>query len=347
MSSLRVGLIGAGLQGHRRAKVLRFGLGERLVAVSDTNAHIGQRLSSLYQAALEPDWRNLINHAGIDAVIICTPSHLHFDMVKDLLNAGKHVLCEKPLALEIHQAETLVEIARERGLKLKCGFNHRHFPGIAQAKKWCDEGKLGSLLLGRCRHGIIGRPGYDKDWRAQPQMSGGGELMDQGFHAIDLFRWFFGEFEEVIGATSTYFWPIAPLEDNVFAFFKTSRGQVASLHNSWTQWKNLFSFEIIGTEGGLEVEGLGGSYGTQKLKFYPKSFERPFQNEVIEYRGDDSSFKMEWEEFADSIQMNREPLGNGQDGLESLKLVKGVYASAKSRSPVKMRELESPRAARL
>jgi len=336
MASLRVGIIGAGLQGRRRANALSFEKGDQLQSVSDTNIELGMRLAKQFSASFRADWQDIAGDPSLDAIVICTPSHLHFSMVKASLEAGKHVLCEKPLALEIEEAEALVKIARQNGKKLKCGFNHRHFPGIAQAKAWCDEGRLGELFLARCRHGIIGRPGYEKDWRAKASMSGGGELMDQGFHAVDLFRWFFGEFEEVVGMTATYYWPIEPLEDNAFAFFKTSRGQVASLHNSWTQWKNLFSFEVIGSLGGLEVEGLGGSYGTQSIKIYPKSFDRPFQEKSIEYRGEDVSFKGEWQEFVSSIEQNREPKGSGLDGLAALRLVRGVYQSSASRVPIRL-----------
>lgn len=331
MTGFRVGVIGAGLQGHRRARALR--PADRLVVVSDVNEASGQKLAALHQASFEADWKNAVESVDIDAVVIATPSHLHFDMVRTALEGGKHVLCEKPLALEESEAEELVEVALSVQRTLKCGFNHRHFPGIAQAKAWCDQGRLGRLLMIRCRHGICGRPDYHKDWRAQARFSGGGELMDQGFHAVDLFRWFLGDFKDVVGTTAAFYWPIAPLEDNAFALFRTADGRVAELHNSWTQWKNLFSFEVLGTEGGLEVEGLGGSYGNQKLRFYPKSFDRPFKDQVIEYRGEDISFKSEWEEFVAAIRDHREPMGSGRDGLEALRLIQGVYRSAATVAP--------------
>ena len=162
--------------------------------------------------------------------------------------------------------------------------------------------------------------------------------MDQGMHALDLARWFLGDFAEVSGFLQTAYWDIAPLEDNAFAMLRTKNGEVASIHVSWTQWKNLFSLEIYGRDGYIMVEGLGGSYGVEKAILGKRAFLKPFQEEVIEFRGEDRSWQEEWAEFVSAIKENREPLGNGLDGLEVLRLADAIYQSAQKGSVVRIEE---------
>ena len=149
--------------------------------------------------------------------------------------------------------------------------------------------------------------------------------MEQGIHAIDLSRWFLGEFNQVACFREAQYWPYGELEDNAFLLMRTSKGQVSSIHTSLLQWKNLFSFEIYGEDGFFEIEGLGGSYGVEKLHFCPKEYEKPFEVHTTEFRGADKSWLLEWKEFAAAVREGRQPLGNGNDGLEAMKLVFEAY----------------------
>ena len=161
--------------------------------------------------------------------------------------------------------------------------------------------------------------------------------MEQGIHAVDLFRWFLGEITEVVGFTATQFWNMAPLEDNAFALFRTKKGQTASLHSSLTQWINIFSFELFGQDGYITVDGLGGSYGVEKVTLGKRDLLGPFKEETTEFRGGDQSWREEWKEFVAAIEEKREPSGNGDDGLEALKLIYAVYQSAASGHVVRMK----------
>jgi predicted dehydrogenase len=230
----------------------------------------------------------------------------------------------------------MVAVAQATGLTLKCGFNHRHHPAIWKAKQLFDQGQLGEPIFGRCAYGICGRPGYEKEWRADTNIVSGGQLMEQGIHAVDLFRWFLGDFKKVTGFTATKYFDISPLEDNGFALLRTDSGVIASIHSSLTQWKNLFIFEVFGSDGYIRVEGLGGGYGNEKLSIGKRDFSAPFTEEVLEYRGDDRSWLDEWKEFVTAIQEKREPLGNGVDGLEALKLVNAIYQAAQDGQTVTM-----------
>jgi predicted dehydrogenase len=331
--SFRVGLIGAGLQGGRRAPVLRQFKDTQLVMVASLHKDHARTLADSVGCREFTDrWQDVIEREDINCVLVCTPPNLHAPMSIAAMRAGKHVLCEKPLARTIEEAEEMLSVARESRVTLKCGFNHRHHPGVLKARERVDAGDIGEIDFMRCRYGICGRPGYEKEWRGGPDIVGGGHLMEQGIHGLDLFRWFLGDFSEAVGFTSTRFWDMAPLEDNGFALLRTASGQVASLHSSLTQWKNIFSLEIFGQNGYVIVEGLGGAYGNERFTFGKRDLTGPFKAETTDFMGGDRSWYEEWKEFAAAISENREPIGNGRDGLQALKLVQAIYrASAESR----------------
>lgn len=329
---MKVGLIGARLQGQRRAPVIQDFPGTELVVIGAAHIESAQGLATKMGCEAVVGWESVVNKKDLDAVVVCTPPHLHAQISIAAMKSGKHVLCEKPLARTLQEAEAMVEAARVNRVKLKCGFNHRHHPAIQKAKKWLDRGRIGKLNFIRCRYGICGRPGYEKEWRAKPEIVRGGHLMEQGIHAIDLSRWFLGEFTEVAAITANYFWKIEPLEDNAFVLMRTRKGRIASIHSSLTQWKNLFSFEIFGSEGYITVEGLGGSYGNERVLIGKREFLKPFAEDVVEFRGKDRSWYEEWKEFVESVEENREPLGSGYDGLVAMRLVNAAYESARKHS---------------
>ena len=262
---LNFAIIGCGLVGRKRLA----GLGENKLAVacdvdlSRAEAMIksaagGRATSSIDDALAEP---------GVDAVIIATVNASLAEISLAALRAGKHALIEKPVALNASQIEPLIREAESRKLVTRVGYNHRYHPAFRKAREIFESGALGELMFIRARYGHGGRLGYEKEWRADPKLSGGGELIDQGVHLIDLSRWFLGDFESVQGHLATYFWKMAA-DDNAFLCLRTARGQTAWLHVSCTEWKNLFSFEIYGRHGKLQIEGLGGSYGTERLYHY-------------------------------------------------------------------------------
>jgi len=332
---LRVAVIGAGRVGSIRTREVARSADARLVAVVDTDEARAQELANAYGCAASDDWEQSVTHAGIDAVVVATPHNWLAPITLAALRAHKHVLCEKPLASTSQEAERLVQCASENGTKLKTGFNHRHHPAIKAAHGLASGGQIGRLLCIRCRYGHGGRAGYEREWRTDPGQSGGGELLDQGVHALDLFRWFLGDFSEMQAMLGHFFWPTA-VEDNVFCTLRTPRGQVASLHASWTQWKNLFSFEVFGDEGYVGVEGLGGSYGRERLVIGHRApnFGTP-REEVVEFE-QDSSWADEWKEFVSAIREDRAPLGDGRDGWEALRLVQAAYESAEHGQRVRL-----------
>ena len=326
---MRVAIVGAGLQCMRRAEAVKDCSDAELVTIASRNTVISEKLSSKFGCEPEKDWISAVNRDDIDAVIVCTPPNLHAEISITAMRAGKHVLCEKPLSRTLKEAEDMVRTAKETGKILKCGFNHRHHPAIFIAKQMVDKGSLGKPLFARCRYGNCGRPEYEKEWRADPKQAAGGQFIEQGIHAIDLFRWFLGELAEVCCMTSNHFFKKMPLEDDGMAIFRAKSGATATLHTTLAQWKNLFSFEVFCEEGYAIIDGLGGSYGEEKLTVGKRDFNSPFQDKITYFRRADQSWREELKEFIESIKEGREPIGNGKDGLESMRVALTAYKSEK------------------
>jgi predicted dehydrogenase len=320
---LGVGVIGCGLIGQKRAKAL--GAGGRLVASADIDLKRAQALAGSGAKAFS-DWRDLLALSEVEMVIIATLHDSLAEITLAAVNAGKHVLVEKPAARSPAEVEPVMAAAKARGVKVHVGFNHRYHRAIRKAKEIIDSGALGELMFLRARYGHGGRIGYDREWRAKPEISGGGELIDQGPHLTDLSRWFFGqEFTDVQGFAHTYYWDM-PVDDNGFMLLKTAKKQAAFLHASCTEWKNLFSMEIYGRDGKLELSGLGGSYGVERLTWYKMLPEMgPPETTAWEYPMGDDSWVVELAEFYDDIRLNREPAAGLADAYESLKIIHRIY----------------------
>jgi predicted dehydrogenase len=183
------------------------------------------------------------------------------------------------------------------------------------------------FIRGRYGHG--GRLGYDREWRADPKVAGGGELLDQGVHLIDLARWFLGDFAQVQGCAPTFFWDM-PVEDNGFLLLRTAKGRVAWLHASCTEWKNLVSFEIYGREGKLHIEGLGGSYGVERLAYYHMLPQMgPPETTIWEYPGEGRSWELELMDFESALAGNASRAPGLADAFAALDAVEQIYRNSK------------------
>jgi predicted dehydrogenase len=180
----------------------------------------------------------------------------------------------------------------------------------------------------RARYGHGGRKGMETEWRGDPAISGGGEMLDQGVHLIDLARWYLGDFPHVSGHVGRYFWNWK-VDDNGFALLRTASDQVAFLHASCTEWKNTFSFEIYGRDGKLAIDGLGGSYGVEKLAFYKMLPQMgPPETMMWEWPFEDRSWNLEWAHFIECIKARKQPMGNLNDAYAALDIVGKLYAQS-------------------
>lgn len=321
--TLRVGIVGCGLIGQKRARAL--GPAGRVVACADPDEDRARAAAVHDGARVLSDWRQLVSLPDVDVVVVATPHDTLAPITLAAVEAGKHVLVEKPAARSPAELKPVIEAAQRRRAKVHVGFNHRYHRSFRKAREIFESGALGELMFVRARYGHGGRIGYDQEWRARPEISGGGELIDQGPHLIDLARWFLGDFSEVQGFAHTYYWSM-PVDDNGFMLLKTPRRQVAFLHASCTEWKNLFSMEIYGREGKLDVSGLGGSYGVERLTWYRMLPQMgPPETAAWEYPMDDDSWEVETAEFLEDIRLDRTPQPGLRDAAECLKIIQQIY----------------------
>ena len=318
-----VAILGCGLIGQKRAKALQ---GAHLQVCADLDIKRAQQLAnSIPGAEVTSDWRSAIHRDDVDIVIVATTNQALVETSLEAAKAGKHILVEKPAARNVAELDTLIDAAQKNDVLVRVGFNHRYHPALLKAQELLEAGELGELMFIRGRYGHGGRIGYDQEWRADPVLSGGGELIDQGVHLIDLSRWFLGDFVSIEGYSHTYYWDM-PVDDNGFMLLKTAKNQTAFLHVSCTEWKNTFSLEIYGRDAKLHIEGLGGSYGVEKLSFYKMLPEMgPPDTTIWEYPRGDKSWSLEISEFLDDLRLGRTPSANLNDAREALLIVEKIY----------------------
>jgi predicted dehydrogenase len=314
-----VAIVGCGTIGRKRTKALA---GARLVAAADV---VPDRAATLGAPAHSTDWREVVRRDDVDIVIVATINSLLAEVAVGALDAGKHVLVEKPAARNTGELDRIIAAARKSNKLVRVGFNHRYHPALLKAKEIADAGEIGDMMFVRGRYGHGGRVGYDREWRADPKLSGGGELIDQGVHLIDLARRFLGDFTTVSGEAPTMYWDM-PVDDNAFLLLKTAEERIAFLHVSCTEWKNLFSLEIYGRKGKLHIDGLGGSYGVERLAFYRMLPQMgPPETTNWEFPGPDLSWETEFTEFLDDIRRGRQPSASLDDAHATLRVVEQIY----------------------
>jgi len=326
---IQIALIGAGGMGKRWARALGQAKDFAVRVVADVDVERAKSLAAHFKKCdVVADWRAVMNDKDIDAVVVVTPHRFLAPIAQAALRGGKHVLCEKPGGITSAEIKKNIALAKKCQRRYMVGFNHRFHSAFLLARKLLVEGKIGKPLFIRARYGFGGRAGYEKEWRLKKTISGGGELIDQGVHMIDMARSFLGDFSEVTGFAEDLFWDTGA-DDNAMLILKTKKNQLASIHVSWSNWKPIHNFEIFGTKGFLSVEGLGRKYGgTEKViwgKRSEKKPDHPVEKEFICDPDADKSLGRELSEFARSIRSGREPAPNGQDACEVLKIVEKIY----------------------
>lgn len=267
----------------------------------------------------------------VDNVFICTPNYLNKKFTIMSLKKGKNVFCEKPPALTVDDVKDIIEIEKKSNGKLMYGFNHRHHKSIIHMKNIVDKKEYGNILWMRGRYGKSVNSDYFDTWRSDPEKSGGGILIDQGIHLLDLFLYLANDFDEIHSFLSNTFWKIKGIEDNAFLILKNNKKNItASLHSTMTQWRHIFSFEVFMERGWMVLNGLktsSNSYGNEILTISDKSknSSNASANEIHEY-AIDTSWKEETNYFFNCIR-NNEPIKNGssKDALKVMDKINNIY----------------------
>jgi predicted dehydrogenase len=315
-------IIGCGLIGSRRAGTVPKG---SLKLVCDLDLEKARSLAKTYGARAVSSPVEIMADPEIEAVIVSAPNAILAPIALAAVSSGKHVIVEKPGAIASKQLAEIESAAARNGSIVRIGYNHRFHPAFLKIRELMRTEALGEIMFVRARYGHGGRVGYEHDWRADPKFSGGGELIDQGVHLIDLAGMFLGEFTQIDGHATTAFWNM-PVDDNAFLSLRTAHGKTAWLHVSCTEWKNLFSFEIYFRHAKLQVEGLGGSYGLERLHYYQMLPQMgPPETIIYEFPRGDESWAMELNEFTEDIRLRRTPSPGLAEGRRTLEIVEEIY----------------------
>jgi len=323
---VNVAILGAGLIGKKRGLALQ---GHRLAGLYDPDAARARALADELGTAAFDSEEALLERSGAEVAIVATPNAVLAEVAGRAMSAGLHVLVEKPGAITVAALERLEALARERRVAVKVGFNHRFHPAILETRRLVEEGKLGPLMFMRVRYGHGGRLGYEKEWRADAALSGGGELIDQGVHLLDLVHWFLGPLPLRSAHVTTSFWEMAVDDNAVVTVAEPGpRGRWATFHVSCSEWKNTFSLELYGRTGKVLVQGLGGSYGKETLTYYRMLPQMgPPEIEVREFDGPDRSWELDLRNLLDHLSTGAPLLGDLGSARYALEVVRDAYAA--------------------
>lgn len=321
---IKVGVIGVGSFGEKRAGAVKLCKKAELAAVSDMNMDKAKEVAKKLQVQCL-DVQTLLSDKAIDVVAVCVPNKFHMPITVGALNAGKHVLCEKPLARNVAEAQQMVEAAKKAGKLLKTGSNHRYFSSVQKAYEIVKNGAIGNAVSFNGRIGHNGER-LKNSWFWDKEISGGGTLLDNGCHLFDLARWFLGDFVEGGGLISNAYWKDCPVEDSATGVFITGDGKMATVNSSWRQLSGYFHFEISGSEGYITVDGRFDTHGGDNL--YWQSSKGKGEIDSVNYgHVKPNSYVLELEDFFSDIEKGVEPRPSGKDGLEVIKMVEAVYKS--------------------
>lgn len=326
---LKVGIAGYGIVGKRRRHFIDLNPHMETIAVSDIT--FGQEGVLPDGVRYYPTFEGLF-HEELDVLFVSLPNHLAADATMAGIERGMHVFCEKPPGRDVQDIERVIGMeGRHPGILLKYGFNHRYHESVKQASKIIRSGEFGEIINIRGVYGKSRIVPFSGNWRSERKYAGGGILLDQGIHMVDLMRFFCGEFTEVKSFVQNSYWN-EDVEDNAYAIMRDRSGRVAMLHSSATHWQHCFQLDITLAQGFLQLNGiLSGtkSYGQEKLIIGRRneSAVGTLGAEMINYL-EDNSWRDEVDEFADAVVNGRSiEVGNSADALATMRLVYQIYCA--------------------
>lgn len=326
---IRCGILGYGYMGTIRHKNLAEDPRYQLCSVFHTAP-----VELPDSIAVKDSWEAVVDDPNLDAVFVCLPNYMAKDAVVRAFEKGKHVFAEKPPGITVAETEAMIAAAAKSKRVLKFGFNHRYHPAIMKAKELVDSGRFGRLLWMRGRYGKSVDANFSDNWRAKKALAGGGILMDQGIHLLDLLLHFCPDFCEAKAFATNSYWK-GEVEDNLFAVVRSPCGTLASLHSTMTQWRYLFSLEIFLEKGYVVINGLlsrSSRYGQEQIDYATERSPAPMatHSEVTSIVFNiDPSWQMESDEFAQAI-LEGKPItvGSPEDARRLMRLVTTIYDNA-------------------
>jgi predicted dehydrogenase len=327
---IKFAIIGMGKIGKTRAKTLKDNPDTKLIAAYDIDQSQMDEFDDIIKCK---DVDEIFKIKELDAIFICTFNKYAPGFTIKALESGLHVFCEKPPARTSLELKEVIAVEENTNLVLKYGFNHRYHHSVIEAKKLIDNNIFGRLLWVRGVYGKAGGNKFAKNWRNNKEESGGGILIDQGIHMLDLMRFFVGDFTEIKSMVKKNYWDI-PVEDNAFALMQSKDGVMATIHSSATQWRHKFLLEMSFENGYINLDGILSStrsYGDETLVIAKRQFEsetfamgKPREEKI--FFDTDESWKLELDEFVECIKENKKSYnGNSKDALKVMELVEEIY----------------------
>ncbi len=327
---LRLAVIGCGHFGQKRIECCRrIPKVVTLVAVGDRDIKKAEDVAKNLTHVQVKGVSEILNDPTIEAVILAVPNIFHADLAVRALKQNKHVLCEKPIATTVHDAERIIDASKKYNKVVKIGSNHRFFQPVKKAYEIFRSGKIGKILA---FHGFIGNDGtrIEGSWFWNKRTAGGGTYLDNGSHLIDIARMFMGDFSSCFGQVSKVYWKNASVEDYGTGTFITADGRSATITASWFQENGYINFEIWGETGYILFDTLReerlivGKHTDTKPRVYAynKAPHTSYQDELVY--------------FASCIQNKTAVSPSPTDGLKVLKMVQGIYASSKQKQWIRL-----------
>jgi len=318
---MKVAILGCGLIGERRGKQLS---GHQIVGVFDPQQEKAQKLAKDLNAKIYSNEDTLLEKSGAQIVIVATTNNALTPLSIKAARKGIHILVEKPGGISLKELDLLETESKKYKVTVKVGFNHRFHPALLKARELLDSENVGDLMFLRARYGHGGRLGMEKEWRSLPEISGGGELLDQGVHILDLIYWYLGPLNLQSSFVTTSFWK-SKVDDNAVLTL-VGKNKWATMHVSSSEWKNTFSLEIYGRTGKIAVNGLGRSYGKEVLTYYQMAPEMgPPETKTFDFPEEDRSWELDLQNLVDHIQKGSPLWGDLQSAKYALTQVREAY----------------------
>ncbi|MEH7495832.1 Gfo/Idh/MocA family protein [Neobacillus niacini] len=346
-------IVGTGLISTTHYEQISAIEGAKVVAVYSRNEEKAKSLAEKAGADWYTDYQEMLKRKEIDIVSIITPSGTHADMAIEAARAGKHVIVEKPMDISLEKAQQMIDVCRKHHVKLSVVSQHRFDPSSVKIKADIDSGRFGKMVLGQAAVSWYRPQSYydTSKWRGTLEMDGGGVLINQAIHTIDLFQYFMGEVESVYAHTAVLAHERIEVEDVAVATVKFKNGGLGTIVGTTAAYPGLSArMEIIGTHGTAVIEN------DQLMKHYLR--DPNHESEAINLASaenhhggdrdhtsvnpaalDGTSHRLQFIDMMNAIQEDREPLVNGEEGLKPLKIILAVYQSARTGQPVKVEDI--------
>jgi UDP-N-acetyl-2-amino-2-deoxyglucuronate dehydrogenase len=336
--SLGFALIGCGVISHTHAEAIASIEGAHLAVACSRTSEKARQLAGQYGAAWCTDFREAVVHPEVEAVSVCTPSGLHAEPTLAAFEAGKHVLVEKPMEITLEKADQMIAAAERAGRRLGVIFQKRFDPATQYLKEAVDAGKLGRLTLGEASLKWYRSPDYflSAGWRGTWALDGGGALMNQGIHFVDLLLWLMGPVQSVIAYADTLLHAIE-VEDTLVASLRFQSGALGVIEATTTAFPHLSDrLEIVGTQGSALIESGqlrfkyfadedGTDVGPYGLK--PDRGLRAAKEVSLKGKGGHAA---QIADFCSAVREGRPPAVDGREGRRSLALITAIYESART-----------------